>query len=45
MTVAGIIAVVVGSARLRRTAPEVLAQATRIAAQHELQPERQLVHL
>ncbi len=35
MTVAGIIAVVVCSARLRRTAPEVLAQATPIAARHK----------
>jgi hypothetical protein len=35
MTVAGIIAVVVSSAHLRRTAPEVLAQATPIAAQHK----------
>jgi hypothetical protein len=35
MTVAGIVAVVVCSARLRRTAAEVLAQATPIAARHK----------
>jgi hypothetical protein len=35
MTVAGIIAVVVCSAQLRRTAPEVLVQAAPIAARHK----------
>jgi hypothetical protein len=35
LTVAGIIAVVVSSAQLRRTAPEVLAQATPIAARQK----------